>query len=62
MRLGHFKPVPVKSRPSQVIRTTLIARKQFVDNMLSIEQTIRGLLKVYGPKVGAVHRCTLRRR
>jgi transposase len=48
----------VKSRPSQVIRTTLIARKQFVDNMLSIEQTIRGLLKVYGLKVGAVHRCT----
>jgi transposase len=58
MRLGHFKPVHVKSRPSQLIRTTLIARQQFVDNMLSIEQTIRGLLKVYGLKVGAVHRCT----
>jgi transposase len=58
MRLGHFKPVHVKSRPSQIIRTTLIAHKQFVDSMLSIEQTIRGLLKVYGLKVGAVHRCT----
>jgi transposase len=58
MRLGHFKPVHVKNRPSQLIGTTLIARKQFVDNMLSTEQTIRGLLKVYGLKVGAVHRCT----
>ena len=46
MRLGHFKPVHVKSRTSQLVRTTLIARKKFVDHMLSIELTIRGLLKV----------------
>ena len=26
--------------------------------MLSIELTIRGLLKVHGLKIGAVHRCT----
>ena len=58
MRLGHFKPVHVKSRPSQLIRTTLIARKKFVDHMLAIELTIRGLLKVHGLKIGAVHRCT----
>jgi hypothetical protein len=58
MRLGHFKSVHVRSRPSLLIRTTLIARKKFVDNTLSIEQTIRGLLKVYGLKVGALHRCT----
>lgn len=58
MRLGHFKPVHVKSKPSQLVRTTLIARKKFVDHMLSIELTIRGLLKVHGLKIGAVHRST----
>lgn len=58
MRLGHFKAVHVKSRASQLIRTTLMARKQFVDQMLAIELSIRGLLKVQGIKIGAVHRCT----
>lgn len=58
MRLGHFKPVHVKSRQSQLVRTTLIARKKFVDHMLSIELTIRGLLKVHGLKLGAAHRST----
>jgi transposase len=37
MRLGHFKPVHVKSRPSQLIK---MARKQFVDHMLAIELSI----------------------
>jgi len=58
MRLGHFKPVHVKSRSSQLMRTMLAARKTFVDHMLAIEQAIRGYLKVYGLKIGAVHRCT----
>lgn len=58
MRLGHFKPVHVKSRSSQLMRTMLAARKTFVDHMLEIEQAIRGYLKVYGLKIGAVHRCT----
>jgi hypothetical protein len=58
MRLGHYQPVHVKSKASQLPRTTLIARKKFVDHMLAIEDTIRGLLKVYGLKIGAVHRCT----
>jgi transposase len=57
MRLGHFKPVHVKSRSSQLLRTTLAARKTFVDHMLEIEQAIRGYLKVYGLKLGDVHRC-----
>lgn len=56
MRLGHYRPVHVKSRASQLLRTTLIARKKFVDHMLAIEDTIRGLLKVHGLKIGAVHR------
>jgi transposase len=35
----------------------LAARKTFVDHILEIEQAIRGFLKVYGLKLGAVHRC-----
>lgn len=58
MRLGHFRSVHVKSKASQVMRTTLIARQKFVDHVVAIEQTIRGLLKVHGLKIGAVHRCT----
>ena len=56
MRLGHYRPVHVKSKASQLLRTTLIARKKFVDHMLAIEDTIRGLMKVHGLKLGAVHR------
>ena len=56
MRLGHFRSVHVKSKASQLLRTTLIARQKFVDHMVAIEQTIRGLLKVHGLKIGLVHR------
>lgn len=56
MRLGHFRPVHVKSKASQLLRTRLIARKKFVDHMLAIEDTIRGLMKVHGLKLGIVHR------
>jgi transposase len=38
------------------MRTTLVARMQLVASQLQIEGTIRGLLKVYGLKIGAVHR------
>lgn len=56
MRLGHYRPVHVKSRASQLLRTTFVARRKFVDHMLAIEATIRGLLKVHGLKIGLVHR------
>lgn len=46
----------VKSKASQLLRTTLIARKKFVDHMLAIEDTIGGLRKVHGLKLRAVHR------
>ncbi|MEQ1712272.1 MAG: IS110 family transposase [Hyphomicrobium sp.] len=58
LRLGHFRSVHVKSRASQLMRTTLVARRTFVQHMVDIELSIRGLLKVYGLKVGPVHRCT----
>lgn len=57
MRLGHYRAVHVKSRSSQLVRTTLVARKKFVEHMMAIEITIRGLLKVHGLKLGALHRC-----
>ncbi|MGY3488214.1 transposase [Bradyrhizobium sp. USDA 4011] len=56
MRIGHYRPVHVKSRASQILRTTLIARRKFVDHMLAIEGTIRGLLQVHGLKLGLIHR------
>lgn len=56
MRLGHFKPVHVKSRQSQLRRALLIGRKQFMSATLQIENTIRGLLRVQGLKIGVVHR------
>ena len=40
-----------------MVRTTLVARKKFVEHMMAIEITIRGLLKVHGLKLGALHRC-----
>jgi transposase len=57
MRLGHYRAVHVKSKASQLVRTTLVARRKFVDHMLAIEITIRGLLKVHGIRLGALHRC-----
>jgi transposase len=56
MRLGHYRPVHVKSPAAQSMRTTLAARMQLVASQLQIEGTIRGLLKVYGLKIGSIHR------
>lgn len=56
MRLDHFKPVHVKSRSAQLLRALLVGRRQVVDSMLAIENTIRGLLRVQGLKIGQVHR------
>jgi transposase len=56
MRLGHYRAVHVKSPAAQAMRTTLAVRMQLVAAQLQIENTIRGLLKVYGLKIGAIHR------
>ena len=57
MRVGHFKPVHVKSRRSQFVRSLLIGRRQFMTAMLQIENTIRALLRTQGLKLGKVHGC-----
>jgi transposase len=56
MRLGHYRPVHVKSLAAQSMRTTLVARMQLVSAQLQIENTVRGLLRLYGLKIGAIHR------
>jgi transposase len=56
MHLGHYRPVHVKSQAAQAMRTTLAVRMQLVASQLQIEGTIRGLLRIYGLKIGAIHR------
>ena len=56
MRVGHYRPVHVKSSEAQLVRTILQARRQIVGSLLQIQGSIRGLLKVYGLKVGETHR------
>jgi transposase len=62
MRLGHFKPVHVKSVAALHMKTLIVARKQMLSAILKLEGTIRGLLRVHGLKVGVVHRCRFRQR
>ena len=56
MRVGHYRPVHVKSSEAQLVRTILQARRQVVGSLLQIQGGIRGLLKVYGLKEGETHR------
>ncbi len=62
MRVGHYRPVHVKSSEAQLVRTILQARRQVVGSLLQIQGSIRGLLKVYGLKVGETHRCQFDKR
>jgi transposase len=54
LRMGWFRPVHCKSLPAQEIRTLLVGRKLLQGKMLDIELGIRGLLRGFGLKVGAV--------
>jgi transposase len=56
MRIGHYRPVHVKSVEAQLIRSTLQARRQIVATLLQVQGTIRGLLRMHGLKVGEIHR------
>ena len=56
MRLGHYRPVHAKSPATLTMPTTLTARMQLVASQLQIEGSIRGPLKVYGLKIGVIHR------
>ena len=54
MRVNLFRPVHVKTLKSQHRRVLLTARKLLQDKALAIENDIRGLLRNFGLKVGAV--------
>ncbi len=56
LRMGWYRPVHRKSVPSQEIRALLGARKQLQIKVMDLEQTLRGLLRGFGLKVGDVSR------
>ena len=54
MRVNLFRPVHVKTLTSQKRRALLTARKLLQEKAIAIENDIRGLLRNFGFKVGAV--------
>jgi transposase len=54
MRVKLFRPVHVKTLRSQQRRALLPARKLLQEKAIAIENDIRGLLRNFGLKVGAV--------
>src|SRR5205085_5604205 len=54
MRVNLFKSVHVKTLASQNRRALLTARKLLQEKAIAIENDIRGLLRNFGLKVGAV--------
>jgi transposase len=56
IRMGWFRPVHCKSIGSQEVRALLVARKQLLGKLLDVEFSIRGILRGFGLKMGAVTR------
>ena len=56
LHLGWFRPVHCKSVSAQEVRVILSARKAIQQNMLALEMSLRGLLRNFGLKVGAISR------
>jgi transposase len=54
MRMGWFRPVHVKTLQAQEIRALLTARKLLVAKLRDVETSIRGILRGFGLKVGAI--------
>jgi transposase len=54
MRLGWFKPVHCKSLAAQEVRALLTARKLVQSKLLDVENSLRGILRGFGLKVGKV--------
>jgi transposase len=52
MRLGWFRPVHCKSLAAQETRAVLTARKLVQVKLLDIENSLRGILRGFGLKVG----------
>jgi transposase len=56
LHLGWFRPVHCKSVSAQEVRAVLGARKAIQQGMLALEMSMRGLLRNFGLKVGAISR------
>ena len=52
MRLGWFRPVHCKSMSAQETRAILTARKLVQSKLLDVENSLRGILRGFGLKVG----------
>jgi transposase len=56
LHLGWFRPVHCKSVSAQEVRSLLSARKAVQQGMISLEMSLRGMLRNFGLKVGAISR------
>lgn len=56
LHLGWFRPVHCKSVSAQEVRALLAARKAIQQGMIALELSLRGLLRNFGLKVGAISR------
>lgn len=56
LHLGWLRPVHCKSVSAQQVRAILAARKAVQGNMIALEMSLRGLLRNFGLKVGAISR------
>ena len=56
LHLGWFRPVHCKSVSAQEVRAVLSARKAVQQGMIALEMSLRGLLRNFGLKVGAISR------
>ena len=56
MRLGWFRPVHCKSLAAQEVRAMLTARKLVQNKLLDVENSLRGILRGFGLKVGKTTR------
>ena len=52
MRLGWFRPVHCKSLEAQEMRAMLTARKLVQSKLRDVENSLRGILRGFGLKVG----------
>jgi transposase len=56
IRLGWFRPVHCKSLAAQEVRAMLTARKLVQSKLLDVENSLRGILRGFGLKVGKTTR------
>src|SRR5829696_2525001 len=56
LRMGWYRPVHCKTLPSQEVRAIITARKTLLGNLIDFELSMRGILRGFGLKVGAVTR------